>query len=525
MDVDMDSKGFNRCGRKKNVERSVIAAITSNIVIIVAGFVYRTIFIRFFSADYLGINGLFTNIFQVLSIADLGVFSAVTYRLYDPISKGDVSKLNELIRYLRQIFILIITLIIMIGLCILPFLRFFINDSNEVFSDVDIRAVYIMFLLQTTVSYVGVYKQCILIADQRREILYIFNTFFHMIQNIVQVCIIVIYKQYILTIICGVAVQVAYNFALSHYVSYRYRSVFEGRGVLDKESKIGILKESYSYLTRKIGYLVLTGTDSIIISKFLGIGITGLYSNYALIIGYVQSFVSQIFDNFISSIGNAHIELDKKTEHEIFLKVTFLDLWVANISVVCVAALINDFILIWAGTSMCFDQVIVFLICAPMYIMLANKCTTAYIEACGLFKYDKYRPLIGSFVNLVISVLLVKPMGIAGVFVGTVIAQLFINVWRDVYVLYKYEFEDGPIEFLKIQMLFLLITVIEIIWFYKMKPDEMLSKNNIIIWVFKAGVLFLVLNLILIVIFRRTSYFIYFREIFENKLRHRNENI
>ena len=51
----------------------------------ILGFICRIVFVRCLSADYLGVNGLFTNILTMLSLAELGIGSAVVYALYKPL--------------------------------------------------------------------------------------------------------------------------------------------------------------------------------------------------------------------------------------------------------------------------------------------------------------------------------------------------------------------------------------------------------------------------------------------------------
>ena len=47
----------------------------------IVGFVCRIVFVRVLSAEYLGVSGLFSNILSVLSLAELGISSAIIYAL------------------------------------------------------------------------------------------------------------------------------------------------------------------------------------------------------------------------------------------------------------------------------------------------------------------------------------------------------------------------------------------------------------------------------------------------------------
>ena len=159
---------FNRESRKKNVLRASFVGATCNLINTILGFIYRTIFIKVLSSSYLGINGLFSNILQILSFADLGISTAIVYRFYEPISKNDVTKVGQLMNFFKKVYNGVASIILVAGLSLLPFLNQFIKESSEIPSDINLQEVYLLFLLQTLSSYLFVYKQTILSADQKQ---------------------------------------------------------------------------------------------------------------------------------------------------------------------------------------------------------------------------------------------------------------------------------------------------------------------------------------------------------------------
>ena len=48
----------------------------------VMGYICRIVFVRCLSAEYLGVNGLFTNILTMFSLAELGIGGAIGFALY-----------------------------------------------------------------------------------------------------------------------------------------------------------------------------------------------------------------------------------------------------------------------------------------------------------------------------------------------------------------------------------------------------------------------------------------------------------
>lgn len=84
-------------GRIQNVKRNAIYNLLSNVVTMLLSFVTRTLFIYTLGVKYLGLNGLFTSILGVLSLADLGISTAITYSLYQPLSDDNQNKIGQII--------------------------------------------------------------------------------------------------------------------------------------------------------------------------------------------------------------------------------------------------------------------------------------------------------------------------------------------------------------------------------------------------------------------------------------------
>lgn len=82
----------------KNASFSSICHIGNLLV----AFVVRTIFIQHFSIEYLGVNGLFTNILTILSFAELGIGNAIIFSLYKPLAQNDTYRVTQLIALYRN---------------------------------------------------------------------------------------------------------------------------------------------------------------------------------------------------------------------------------------------------------------------------------------------------------------------------------------------------------------------------------------------------------------------------------------
>ena len=72
--------------RKTNSLKNIIGSMASNIITIIIGLVAQALFIKILGSEYLGLNGLFSNVITMLGIVELGVGNAIIYNLYKPIA-------------------------------------------------------------------------------------------------------------------------------------------------------------------------------------------------------------------------------------------------------------------------------------------------------------------------------------------------------------------------------------------------------------------------------------------------------
>ena len=514
---------FNHESRTKNVLKASFVGATCNLLNTILGFIYRTIFIQILSSNYLGINGLFSNILQILSFADLGISTAIVYRFYEPISKNDIAKVGQLMNFFKKVYMSVATVILVVGVSLLPFLNFFIKDSGEIPQDINLQVVYLLFLLQTLSSYLFVYKQTILSADQKQYVASLMQTFITLIRYIFQLLILVATHKYIWTLVSSILLNLLFNFIFSEWVSHTYKEVFNVKESISKEEKKQIFDDTKATLCHKIGGTVLNSTDSIILSRYVGIVATGLYSNYSMILSSLSSVLNQVFGSFTSSLGNAHVEQNKEQKYISYRRLLFGNLWITSICTVCLYNLLNDFITVWVGSDLLLDNLTVTVLCVQFFMENARIISTSYTNGCGLFVKDKIRPVIEATINLVVSIIMTNWLGIAGVFVGTIVSHLCTVFWREPYLLYKYEFERSLQEYWIYYMISALFTITLsklISWISIFVFSEVCS---FIGWFLKAALIFIGGNIIIVICMCRNRDFLFYKEMLLKKLKLRKD--
>ena len=505
--------------QRSRTENSIInsaMSIVTQVLTVVLNFAVKTVFIKMLNDEYLGVNGLFTNIITMLSLADLGIGIAIPYSLYKPLANKDEHKINVLMNFYKKVYTIIGIAVLLIGLSLTPFLGLIIKDIPK--NVPHLSLIYILFVIHSASSYFFVYKKFLIDSDQKgyitSRIIFTFST----LLSIIQIILLVTTKNYILFLLSSIILVIIQNIYISSKANKLYPFIKNKTDEkLEKEDMEGIKKNVSSLFIYKVGTVIMNGTDNIIISKFIGLIIVGFYSNYVLIINSVTTVLNQIFNAITSSIGNLVVTTNKKRSKEVYDNLNFANFWLYALFGVCIIVLINPFINVWIGKKYVMGFSIVFLLVLNFYVLGMQSVTNSFRNAYGLFWIAKYRPIIMVIINIVISVVLVQFIGIEGVLIGTLISRLVTTAWLDPYIVHKYGFEISPksyyIDYLKYLVIFIAISIV-LNYFV-----SMIIINNIFILILIAILVVIIVNVILVLLFFKTSEFNYFYDKIK-KIRH-----
>ncbi len=493
--------------------------IFSQILNLLIQFVSRTFFIKILGNEYLGINGLFSNILTILSLADMGIGTVLIYSMYKPLAENNEEKMKALMNIYKKIYNIIALTVLIIGLCITPFLQVFIKDMPNI---QHIRFIFILYLLNTVVSYLCVYKISIINADQKNYIVTTRQQIFNIIANFIMIMVLVTTHNFILYLIVQMLFSIISNIYLSSLAEKMYPFIKDTKGYkLTKEEKRQIKKDTFAMMLHKIGGVVVGGTDNLIMSAMIGLEAVGIYSNYLLIINAIKKFTTQYFNSMSASIGNLNAMKDKEYSYDIFKKVFFGNFWIFTFCSICLFCLLNPFIEIWVGIDYTFHISIVAAIVISFYIEGMRQTVLIFREAMGIFTKDQLKPVIEAIVNLIVSVMLTLKFGIIGIILGTIISMLFVCVWIEARILFKYGFSKNVIEFFKIYAKYLVIGVVGLILTYG--ANLLIKGNTITTLILRFTVSIIVSNLVILISTFKTKEFKYLYNIIFLKIKNRKE--
>lgn len=407
--------------RTKNSIINIVTSILSYIFLFLLNLIVRKILISTLGSEYLGINGLFNNILNMLSIAELGIGSSIIYHLYKPIAEKNHKKVTQLMSFYKRCYIYIALFILFAGIIISIFIPDIVGKVNIEYS---VRFLFYLSLIDIVSTYLLSYKRSIFIAYQKYYVI----SMVHIVQvifiGIVKIYFLYRTKSYVIFILISIIGNILENVLINHYANKKYSFINNYSGDIGAGLKKDIFIKVKGLMIHRISGVLIQSTDNIIISKFIGISMVGLYSNYSTIIVSLQSMITSIFNSISSSVGNLIATENNKKINETFDNIFFINglLYIFSSSILLVS--LQPFISIWVGNNYLISYTTVLLIVLSFFLQGNRKALDMFTSASGIFYENRLIPLIECFTNLSISVILVNFIGINGVFIGTIFSTI-----------------------------------------------------------------------------------------------------
>lgn len=428
-------------GRLQNTLRNSSVSMFCQLATSVLSFINRTFFIYFLNVTYLGVSGLFSNILSMLSLAELGIGTAIIYKLYKPLAEKDTKQIQALMNFYKNAYQVIGCIIFIVGMSLIPFLDTIVGKHEDI---PYFTFLYVLYLINSASSYFFTYKRSILSADQKEYINSLNRLVFIIIQNIVQFWVLLITRQFIAYLIVTIICTIASNLRISYICNKMYPYLRNNKEHMDRAEKKDLYKYVFAQTCHQIGGVVVNGTDNVLITTLVDNGLlnVGIYSNYNMILGVLKSFINSIFNSAVASVGNLNVSGDSRKSKEIFNQMFFLNYLFYGFTTVCFFNLAQFFVKLWIGEKFLLAEKVLLVVVVNYYLSGMRQSCIIYNTTLGLFWNDRYKPLFEAAINLVASIFLIKKFGMIGVFLGTVVSNLSTNVWVEPYLLYKYGFKQ-----------------------------------------------------------------------------------
>lgn len=486
-------------GRMQKASRNIVFNFLNQLLTLILSFVSRSVFIWGLGAEYLGLNGLFSDVLGLLSMADLGFNVAMVYSFYKPLAENDYRTMAGLTTFYRKVYHIIAATVAVIGLALTPALPYLINLDIAI---PYINVYYLVSLSNVVFSYLCVYKTSILSADQKNYKITKISMWTNIVKTVLQIVVILFWKNYILYLAVGSITVIINNVIASKLATNEYPFIKE-KTELDKGKKKDILKNIGSVFLYKVSSVLVNTTDNILISVIVGTLAVGYYSNYLMLQSKISMFYTLLFTSVTASIGNLIVNEKAEKRYSIFKCEQSVSYIICGIVIPCYIVMVSDLVNIWLGNDFVLSRGVVYAIGLNMYFSCVLQPLWSYREATGLYRKTKWIMVICAVTNLVLSVILGKMIGLAGIIMASALSRILTYVWYEPRLLFQEYFDEKPSQYYLQMISNFFMIVILVIGLEKI--GGMIEVDSVWMWFFKAIIVCPVCVCVVIVVYVKSE--------------------
>ena len=441
---DMRIKVTKGTGRTANVKRNISYGLMQVVVSRILPFLVRTILIYRFGIEYLGLNTLFASILNVLSLMELGFGTAVVYSMYKPVAENDTDQICAYLLFYRTIYRYIGLAILTVGLALMPFLSKLISDPSLP-GGLNLYTCYLFFLTNTVISYLLYgYMTAVPTAYQRRDVLSRIDIGISILQSVVRCVVLLVSSNFYFYLLSIPLVTVVRNLFTAYVVKKTYPRI-KCKGEIDATHKNDLKKKVYGILVNKLTNVSRNSIDSLCISAFIGLAITGVYSNYYFVLLSVSAFSGIIYNSMMASVGNSIAVESRQKNYSDMRLFDFIYTGIAGWATVCMLCLYQPFILVWVGRDKMLGLPVVLALSIYFYVLKSGDIRWVYHEGAGLWWECRHIMIGEAIANIVLNIVLCKVWGVFGIVFATVLSVLVTNGIFCPEVLFRLYFKNGKL--------------------------------------------------------------------------------
>ena len=493
--------------RSENSVRNSLAAIMGQTLSVIFGFVTRIWFVKILGEAYLGVNGVFCSVLSLLSLTELGLGSAMTFALYKPIAAHDDVSTAKVMNLYAKCYRVVALAITALGVCLIPFLGYLTRKVPEV---EHLTLIYLLFLANSAASYLFSYRRALITASERDWRNSLNSSVFSVLQNVAQLVIIVFTGNYILYLVTGLLCTMLGNIEISLAAGRLFPFLGKIKGTPDAETKRSIAKNVRAAFVNRFGSVAVTGTDNLLIAS-IDVILVGIYSNYLLILQTVQTILAQIMNAVTASVGNLVAEGNEVRRREIYSDISFAVAWMYGFCAVALDCLLTRFIQLAFGGGLEIAETAVHLMSLNFYLGGIRQTNLIFINAAGLFSPVRYKGFVEAAINLCVSLIFIKlGMGLEGVLLGTTVSCFATSIWWEPLCVDRFCLHGSIKKWAINNIYFISILTCSCIianFICRLMPAGLIG------FVASMAVVITVPNLIFLLLYRKRSEFVFFRDL------------
>ena len=422
---------------KKRSVLNVSIAIITKVILLLFSIILKRLLIDYVGNDANGVYSLYTSIIGFLTIADLGIGTAINFAMYKPIVEGNEEKVRALYFLYKKVYRVIGIIILICGIGVLPFLPMLAKDFNSSF---DLHLTFGIMLASIIIEYTYSCKISLINAYKNNYVNTLIFSLCTFIRRILQVFVLVCFRSFELYLVAKVISSILQGVFVEIHARRHYKSIINNYAPLDDATKKDVVKHTKALFMHKIGTKLVYTTDSIIISAIIGVVVLGKYSNYVTIMTAMTLVLDYFFTPLTAIIGHLCAEGNIAEQNKYFNFLYYLNFTIGIIFFLGYYAVIDNVVALCFGSNLVLGKDVSTIITINYFVLYMRETVLLFRDASGAFYYDRWKPVISGVLNVILSIAFVYAIGQVGVIIATIITSIFTSHIVEPYVLFKHTF-------------------------------------------------------------------------------------
>ena len=423
----MDNLAAKRLKRIEKSKLNTTIALATSIVMGVLSFAERAVFNRCFIPDYLGLYSFFNNLVGIINTAELGIGTSIAFALYAPLEYGQKDQIAAIMHFFRKAYAIVGTIVLVIGIMIIPVMPMLLKTEIDMHS---VYIYYLFFLFRTVTNYYFGYKEILLSANQEQYKVTFITNMAWSILYVAEMIISVTTGNFLYYVIAIFTVNLIRAIILNIRASRQFPELRKYKNVkIDKDSINHLKRNTGGLIITRLSSVLVTTTDSLLISAMVGTAFLGKYANYQMITTGLMSISALLPQSITASIGNAGVTESKRAMSRSFETLNLASFFIYSSLTILLLTIVNPLVEIFFGPDRSLPFFSTMLICINFYLNNQRELLLTFKSSLGLYWEDRKRPIAEGLTNLIVSIVLGRYyLGFDGIIIGTIVTNVCVNL-------------------------------------------------------------------------------------------------
>lgn len=412
-------------------------ALGSSLLLLLLGLVTRRLLVYNFGTQISTASQVVSQLFNFFSIAEFGVGSVISYRLYEQIAARNeekISKYMSMYKWAYRAVGLAIAVLALLGAAALPWIMPDVPLSTG-------YTVYALNVVSTLCSYFLVTRRLMYTCTQQGYLCTRIDFCFNVLNSLAKIAVSLWFPNYVLYFSVAIVCNVCANLVIARRFRKDFPYVREAKVSLRDFRELGIFHDLRYYLVHRLSNTIYGSSDTIVTARMGGSAMTTRLGNYTNISTSATDLGNKIMDSFAAAIGN--IVYDKSAaanDHDkrVFWGMDLFSYLFASFVATAYFCLFQPFMEAWMGPDWLLPLSFVLVFCLNEYVGWNHRILGSYRAVLGHFEQDQWFMVASAAVNLILSFALFPAFDITGALAATVAAHCIMWAGRIVVVFRQY---------------------------------------------------------------------------------------